>query len=408
MASAKTTKTSPVTGVTVRKMIESVRPRISEGGKGLGGLVYEKVVKDPQAVITFDAHYKPYICELIKKHHTDLEVEGLYHEVLLKLMLGAIDRFDMDQPRVGKGAFRNYLKKVVASVVSDALDAELVPVYNPDGTPVFTKEPMKDKHGKVKTDDKGNVIYKQKKMSKVSFDAENIQNAIAQTGFGGVIGRVGTAEWTSREISKFRYVYMQLAYLILTAEKMKSKREGWIFKAMMDIFESGKDDEVVREDLLKRGIINDSRPFYVAKTRYLNEWKEIQEREIGKILKKVRLDAKSIKGCPGKDKPLRKGVYEWRPIVNREEAVKIARTLADDVTRQVGKARVKFVMTNFSRMAKRLIEEAEKEMFEKNAWRFNKIAQELQEEKDEKAREEAKKAKSAAKEGKKAKEKRSK
>ena len=397
--SAKTLKTfkGPKTGKIVERFKESVKPVIlpTEGAKGMVDVKYEKVVKDSKAVIDFDKQYKPYIFGLLIKHHGfvatsecgddgkpifrngPLEMECVYHDVLMRLMLGAIDGFDMSRDRVGKGAFRRYLKMITASVVSDALAPDLVPVYKPDGTPEYTDEVVKDKHGKPKLDERGNVIYKQKREYRMSFEARNIQNAMAMSGFGGVVGTAREKEWTSTDINRIRLFFAKCAYLKMTDAKMKSARNGWILRAMLDIFENGKDEDAVRKDLLKRKVIKSAGAFYVAKTRYLNDWKNMQEAEEKKVLKKVRIGKECPRGAIGKDTPLRRGVYEWRPIVDRMKAKKIVKDLEVEVKAIVGAERIRYVNEIFTRIMNALVAEADRRMAEKKGRRFAKIEQEL-------------------------------
>lgn len=377
----------PMTGNTVRRFKESVKPvaRLVVDATGKADREVEKVVKDPKAVVDFDARYKPYIFGLLKKHHGfvptgamghdgkpvfrrgSLEMESVYHDVLAKLMLGAIDGFDLSKENVGRGAFRRYLKLVTASVVSDA--EVLPPVYKPDGTPEYTDEIAKDRHGKPKLDAKGRVIHTRKKAQFQPFDVPSAQNAIAQFGLGGTTGRTIRPEWSASDIVRLRLFFAKCAYLKLTEAKMKSGREGWILKSMLDIFENGKDEDVVREELIKRNVIKSATPFYTAKTRFLDAWKACQEKEEKNVFKKIRITEKGLRGSVGKDKPLRKGVYQWRPIVTRSEAVEIAKELAAKVRAEVGSARVRFVNGIFARIMTTLVADADRKMSEKKGER---------------------------------------
>ena len=445
------------TGQTVRNFQKAVELVIShgDGAKDIGSLKAQRVVKDPAAVIAFDKRYKEYILHQLRTKHgfTDVIVEDdegnkkkpkslfdevediekeeaeeeetskrpvsvykpvyrngtvdeetIYHDVLMKLMLGAMDKFDMSGERVGKGAFRNYLKKIVASAVSDALKPELVPVFDEDGNPVYTGEIAKDRKGNQKLDKNGDPVYKQRKERRISFESANIQNAVADRGAYGLAYDLRKPEWTTKVITSFRYQYAEYAYLALTAAKMKSKSDSWILKAMMDIYEREKDEVVIREDLLKRNVIKDERPFYVAKTRFLDEWKELQEKELGKIFKKIRVDFKCTKNkiatsddkdktdkATKKAKPMwsRKGYYQWRPMVSYDAAKKHLDGLNKSAIAEFGKERVRYIKNNFARIMLQLVVDADNELADKNAWRFKKIEQELQAEKAEKAREKA-------------------
>ncbi|MBR5549298.1 MAG: hypothetical protein IKU71_06170, partial [Kiritimatiellae bacterium] len=125
------------TGKTVREFLEAIDQKLiaeGKGGKGkpnagLKGLKLQREVRDPAAVIAFDKSYKQYIYSVfIRKFgfkpseykiddngnpetghknvfgKVKLDLECVYHDVLARLLLGAMDGFDMNQPRVGKGA----------------------------------------------------------------------------------------------------------------------------------------------------------------------------------------------------------------------------------------------------------------------------------------------------------------
>lgn len=379
----------PMTGNTVRRFKESVKPvaRLVADASGKAERKVEKIVKDPKAVVDFDRRYKPYVFGLLKKHHGfvptgamghdgksvfrrgALDMESVYHDVLAKLMLGAIDGFDLSQANVGRGAFRRYLKLVTASLVHDAEARTLVPVYKPDGTPEYTDEVAKDRHGKPKLDVNGKVVYTRKKASLQSLETPAVQNAIVQSSLDDAMDVMRETEWKSSDIVRLRLFFAKCAYLKLTEAKMNATREGWALKAMLDIFENGKDEDVVREDLIKRNVIKSATPFYTAKTRFLDAWKACQEKEEKRVFKKIRLAEKGLRGSVGKDKPQRKGVYQWRPIVTRSEADGIAKDLAAKVRAEVGPARVRFVNGIFARIMTTLAADADRKMSEKKGGR---------------------------------------
>lgn len=395
------------TGKTVRKFLQAVNQKLAiegtpaEGSPGadLKGLKLLREVRDSAAVIAFDKSYKQYIYDILirkfgfkeSKYITEdksksgegykyvygkdkLDIECLYHDVLAKLLLGAMDGFDTSQPRVGKGAFRNYLKKVIASVYNDATKPDLVPVYNPDGTKQYTNEEVKDKDGKPKLDAKGNKVYKPKTMTLKSFNAKHIENAIANGSgrYGGVSGSARKLEWTSGEISKVRVFFMKIAYLKLVERKMKAKsaKERWGLGAMLDIFEHGMDEGDVLSALLENGIIRDRVSFDVAKTTFLNEWSEIARFYQGKILKPVKIGQKISACASPKAKPTRRGVYMWHPIVSRYEAEQYILKLHRETKAKVGPERFRFINDNFERMMIGLVQVADEKAATKNAKRY--------------------------------------
>lgn len=381
----------PVTGTTARRFRSAlvVRPV-----KDLSELPRKgREVADPQAVVEFDRRYKSYICNyLIKKHKFmrveskgnivsyvkyTLDVESVYVSVLEKLMLGALDGFDFSRPNVGRGAFRSYLKRVADSVFSDAIKPDLVPVLDENGNPVYSGELQKDKHGMPKLDAQGRLVLKPKKefrasldpsgiakISRRKFEAMHLDNVVVRN-YTGVLPK----EWTASDISKLRMFFYKIAYIRMIDEMSRSARGSWILPAMVDIYENGLDEEAVRDDLIRRGVISEAGTFSVAKTRFLDVWKKREAKLEGRCLRKSAV-GESADAADSGAAAVRRGEFRWSPKLKPEMVDEYCKALEAETRRSVGETRCKFVSKKFVEIMMKLVLADDVKAAERNARRY--------------------------------------
>ena len=381
----------PVTGTTARRFRSAIEVRPV---KDLSGLPQKgREVADPQAVVEFDRRYKSYICNyLIEKHkfrrveskggnvsHVKyaLDIESVYLSVLEKLMLGALDRFDFSRPNVGRGGFRSYLKRIADSVFSDAIKPDLVPVLDEKGNPIYSGELQKDKHGMPKLDAQGRLVLKPKKefrasldpdgiakISRRKFDAIHLENVIVRN-YTGVFPK----EWSASEISKLRLFFYKIAYIRMIDEMSRSGRASWILPAMVDIYENGLDEESVRDDLINRGVISGEGTFFVAKTRFLDEWKKREAKLEVRCLRKSAVGKSAVAADTGVS-TVRKGEFKWSPKQKPEKIEAYCREVMAETRQSVGEARYKFISKRFAEIMMKIALAEDAKVAERNAWRY--------------------------------------
>lgn len=383
------------TGRTVKEFRKSVKPVIqAEDGDSLDKLKGKYVIEDQKAVVAFDAHYRKYIFDILMQKHgfkrveetvqgntvvsirrDGLDIECVYHDILLKLMLGVIQNFDMSGKNVGNGAFRNYLKMVIGAVVGDAFRGDLVPVLKPDGSPEYTDRVLKDRHGKAKRDANGNVMYKPKMKLRWVFENDNMWSAVSKSSLNSAFSFKRGGDWTQTDIHRIRLCFAKYAYIEMTEEKKKSPSASWILGAMADILERGQDERVVRENLIKDKVIRSENVFYTAKCRYLSDWRDRvagYENDVFKV---------SVS---------REGRCLWHPKMSYADALKKVENVAAEIYRLVGRERISFINQRFSAMMIRVVIAADEKVAQRNAKRFSEIEPvvkaELKKKKEEKER----------------------
>lgn len=381
----------PVTGATARRFRSALVARPVKDLSDLSNMGRE--VADPQAVVEFDRRYKSYICNYLIKHYHfvrveskggivsyvkyTLDLESVYVSVLEKLMQGALDRFDFSRPNVGKGGFRAYLKCIADSVYSDAIKPDLVPVLDENGKPVSSGELQKDRNGLPKRDAQGRLVLKPKKefrasldpcgiarISRRKFEAQCLDNGVA-CNYTGVLPK----EWTASDISRLRMFFYKIAYIRMIDEMSRSARESWILPAMVDIYENGYDEADVRRDLVDREVINNEGTFYVAKTRFLDEWKKREAKLEARCLRKSAV-GKSASVADAGVSDVRKGEFKWSPKLKPEKVDDYCRAIATETRRSVGEARCKFVSKRFVEIMMKLVLAENMKVSERNAWRY--------------------------------------
>lgn len=300
-----------------------LQPKIFENEAGLIELTTYR--PDVAPLIEFDRLYKPYVLFVLRRdygfrcwsvpvtgdsdeldeptetvapaadddsHATDgsQEAEDVYRDVLIRLLEGALWRFDFGKENVGHGAFRNYLKQVIQSVVMDTRRKELIPVLDDEGNPVYEKKLNKD--GTPKLDKDGRPIVKMKMMRATEFN-EEVANAALERGATHLFA---APRPNDRLLAKLVWDLSVVAYLRL----VMSRPETHWMKVLRAVFENQwRADEVVQR-LQAEGLIRDRNAYYVAKSRFRDAWEkqryllidQICETTIGGKVVKVTKDAR--------------------------------------------------------------------------------------------------------------------
>lgn len=345
---------------------------VLKADKEPGALRYE--LASDEGCLAFDAKYKSYVEHVLETKHGfkrkegrllnhGIDAEDIYHDVLVKLLGGALVRFDFDAPNVGKGGFRNYLKLMIATAFADAKKPELVPAYDENGKPIM-EEKVVLKNRRPVLDENGNPVVKmvQKRVPRPSV-GDHIENFTTKKP-GVTPGGVSRGEeWSTACIAKLRYDLMLLAYLKLTDE-MAANAKGWGYPAMVRLYEEMVDDRVVCRQLIESGQISGVGNFYTAKSRFLDAWKDVERKVEEQIFDRRNKEMeKDGKKC-------RKGDFSWTPKVSYDAALKMVRTWAKEVRDQVGKKRFATVHENFKFIMQRLVLESDARTAEKNAWKY--------------------------------------
>ena len=312
----------------------------------------------------FDRMYRPYVFGLLEKKYFFKKVKGdrgdwtlrngsieadeIYNDVVAVLLGGALWRFDFDDTRVGKGAFRRYLSQIVRSVFYDRVKPDLVPVVDEDGNPVYTDEFEKDAKGRIKKDKNGNRIRKQKMISRLVFEREQFELAHDKG-----LPKLFASRKESGRLFTYIYHLALVAYLCTIGEKREKGRAGWQVGAMRAVFEGLEDGATVIGRLMVSGDIKDRRAFDTAKSYFLANWMACWERLCDPIIVKERIK--------------RNGAFVRHLKTTDDDALRYIAGQEEKVKIKYGKALVAEVKRNFSNVMWMLVQKEDERESKKNA-----------------------------------------
>ena len=312
----------------------------------------------------FDRLYRPYVFRLLEKHYFfkrrkggkddcilhngSLDAEEIYNDVVAILLGGALWRFDFDDTRVGKGAFRRYLGQIVRSVFYDKVKPDLVPVFDKNGNPVYTDEFEKDAKGRIKKDENGNQIKKQKMVSRFIFEREQFELA-----YNKGLPQLFASRKESTRLFAYIYRLALVAYVCTIGENCDRGRAGWHVDAIRAVFEGVEDGVTVIGRLMASGDIQDRRAFDTAKSRFLEKWMACWDRLCDPIIVKERIR--------------RNGAFVRHLKTTDDDALRYIAGQEEKAKVKFGKLLVEEVRQNFSNVMWELIQKEDKRESEKNA-----------------------------------------
>lgn len=258
----------------IREVQGAVVPQVSVGGtKSLDQMSAEFSREQQAAKIRFDKIYRPFVYKVLLAgtdknglgfSNKNLNVIGgasyrvpcrgkingeeVYSEVWKKLFgdgggsSPALLGFDVTRDRVGRGAFRDYLRMVVKSVYFSMTHRDTVVLKDLNGNTIYKQN---RKTGLYLLDKKGKRIPERvPRMAQMEDDALSITVSAYQA-------QQKRPEF-ERNIYKRRININYLAYLTVHA---RSPKDGWFYVAAEEIFEKGVPADRVLADCLKKGVI---------------------------------------------------------------------------------------------------------------------------------------------------------
>ncbi len=357
--------------------------------KSLASLELDQVRTDERPLIRFHEIYQPYVFAILKRDYGfreyrdaagvrhvrngKLDAGDIYDDVMARLLGGLLWNFDFGSEKVGKGAFRRYLKLVIQSVYADTVRPELVPVLDANGDPVYSGEPVKGRDGKPKLDKDGNPVYKQKMQSRFTFLREMAEMSAAK-GLPALFAQ----EKSHNFIAKLVLDLSVVAYLHVVAQLEKSAKKDWALKAMRAVFEDRKSPREVMADLLERKVIRDEGTFYVAKNRFLEAWDNVRYELIETIfyttvggvpvtVERDRNGKVRVRVPRGKAGDPRSQEVRRRLLVSEEEATDYVKGRQKQAAKLFGRKRFAQVSESFAEAMLGLQEISDEKVAEKNA-----------------------------------------
>lgn len=333
-------------------------------GKSLEGLDMTRAKEWERTFGEFDKRYRPYVFRLLEKHcffkrisdgegsftlrNGSIDAQEIYNDVIAVLLGGALWRFDFDGTRVGKGAFRRYLGCIVRSAFCKRVEPDLVPVFDADGEPVYTEEFEKDAKGRVKIDENGERIRKQKMIPRFVFEREQFELAHVK----GLPKLFASRKGNSR---LFSYIYRLalVAYICAIGEKRSKGRAPWHVDAMRAVFEGAESSADVIERLMRSRTITKREAFDTAKSYFLANWRKCWEKLCDPIIAKG----------PSK----KKGTFIRHLKTTDDEALLYIAGQEEKVKVRYGKTLVEEVKQNFSNVMWMLVQKEDERESEKNA-----------------------------------------
>ena len=338
----------------------------------------------PEFAIWFDGVYRPYVyMHLRKRGFRDLDGEGngypelcypgtqvegqdVYLEFRRKFMETILLNFDFDKPRVGQGAFRNYIKTTIDTIISDMLD--LVPLRNKRGEIIYTDEPRRHRDGTVMVDKEGNVLYKPHKVPFCVADSAKVERARgagvdeeevltsyqqtlkedALTAYSKPTGETSVSE--NQKVAVINYVLKlaKVAYLTTLYDWKKKDRLPWRIEVVEAVYERFENPHEVMGRLIDSGTIKGRTNFDNVKSLFLSAW----YRAWWNLWSKIAQGPK-VKIVDGKLKRL-KGAFVWRPTKNLDEIKAFVYDQIEKCTARVGAQRWRELNENYDAMLMKL------------------------------------------------------
>lgn len=306
---------------------------------------------EPEFGVWFDEVYRPYVYMFLRKRgfrdlddeehgypelcypETQVEGQDVYLEFRRKFMETILLNFNFDEPLVGKGAFRNYVKLTIDTIISDMLD--LVPLRNKRGEIIYTNIPRRHRDGTVMVDKEGNVLYKPQKVPRCVANSPKVERA----------GGVGADEWEEEivtpqqqsikedmlpsyskpmggvSVSKNQKINVvkdvlelaKVAYLTTLHDWKKGERLPWRLEVVEAVYGRFEEPREVMQRLIDSGTIKARTNFDNVKCLFFsalyrawwNLWSKIAQ-------------GPKVKIVDGKLTRL-KGKFVWRPTKNFDE-----------------------------------------------------------------------------------------
>lgn len=179
--------------------------------------------------------------------------EDVYANVWMLLFGGdrrsVLLSFDVTRDRVGRGAFRDYLRQVVHSVYYTMVRRETTTQKDVHGNVMYKQ----DRHGKYLLDAKG---------GRIPIRVPRLQTGLTDTELGLKLAAAGYEE--KSQIKRLKSVFkrrINIKYMAYLHVRGKQPKDGWFHQAVADIYEKGVPKDAVMEDCLKRGVIKSRNPF---------------------------------------------------------------------------------------------------------------------------------------------------
>ena len=203
--------------------------------------------------------FKPQVVKLVEGRTAAIPFKGevsgedVYANVWMLLFGGdrksVLLSFDVTRDRVGKGAFRDYLRQVVHSVYYTMVRRETTTQKDVHGNVMYKQ----DRHGKYLLDAKG---------KRIPIRVPRLQTGLTDTELGLKLAAAGYEE--KSQIKRLKSVFkrrINIKYMAYLHVRSKQPKNGWFHQAVTDIYEKGVPKDAVMEDCLKRGVIKSRNPF---------------------------------------------------------------------------------------------------------------------------------------------------
>ena len=297
----------------------------------------EKKRESDACCVTFEEMYRPYIYNFLRRRGFSGDADGLTHEatgieakdvyaiIFKKFWSTILLSFNFDGEKVGEGGFRRYLKTTIDRLLIDLF--ELVPARDKNGCVIYTDEVRKHRDGTPVVDKNGNPVFKKKLVPKCTlnksyYPVEKVDERDAfipvdvledwksptkkdekEHGGGGI-----AAVMTSHAIAKCLLRLAKVAYLLTIESRRKRTRSMWRLEAMEAIFRHFKDEEVVRNELIAKGLIKGRTSFDNLKSLFLADWKSTWYRLYSRKLQGPKVERKGDKIVFLKNK------YTWQTL----------------------------------------------------------------------------------------------
>lgn len=325
----------------LRKVQKTVLVSLTEAADQLAVQSCELARECEQVKIEFDRIYRPFVYKVLvgerekdglafKRRVVKLadgrparipfkgEVSGedVYTNVWMLLFGGnrkpVLLNFDVTRDRVGRGAFRDYLRQVVHSVYYTMVRREMTTQKDVHGNVMYKQ----DRHGQYLLDAKG---------KRIPIRVPRLQTGLTDTELGLKLAAAEYAEKAQmkrlKSVFKRRINIKYMAYLLV---RSKQPKNGWFYQAATDIYEKGMPKDAVMADCLKRGVIKSRNPFDKACS----------------VFKKA-VDEKSAELTSVISRGMSKEDLAEDDLIEREwdkMSVKFGKTMVDDIRYRVMKA----------------------------------------------------------------------
>ena len=338
-------------------------------------------------LVWFDGVYRPYVYMFLKKRGfrdlseeengypelcypgTQVEGQDVYLKFRRKFLETILLNFDFDKPRVGQGAFRNFIKVTIDTIISDMLN--LVPLRNKRGEIVYTDKPRRHKDGTVMVDKDGNVLYKPQKVPFCVADSEKVERArggdvadeaedasispLQQSikedmlpSYSKPMGKTSVSENQKVNVVHAVLMLAKVAYLKALYDWKEGERRSWRLDVVEAVYERFENPHDVMARLIDSGTIKGRTNFDNVKSLFLSAW----YRAWWNLWSKIAQGPK-VKMVGGKLKRL-KGAFVWQPTKNLDE---IRAFVSDQIAKcktRVGAQRWQELNENYDAMLKNL------------------------------------------------------